>query len=336
MSEYQYYDFRAIDRPLTSSQRAVLGKISTRAEISSTSFTNFYTFGDFKGNPVALVERYFDAFLYLANWGTRELMFRVPLARAAAARVLRSYLSTRVRAAAWFRVRGTHVVVGFLSDEEEDSWESDGEGELASIVPVRSDLLIGGVRVLYLGWLLRVQAGEVADDVTEPEVPAGLARLSGGEAALVEFLRIDHHLIAAAVQRRGRLAKARTVGELLSIAKARTEEAERRAAQRAQREREKRAAAEAVTRARHLRALAAREADAWRDVACLVESRKPAAYDQAVVLLRDLREICDTTGRSSRFTSFVDELRQRHRAKVSLLKKLDGAVGSGAASASTT
>ena len=53
MSEYQYYDFRAIDRPLTSSQRANLGKISTRAEISSTSFTNFYTFGDFKGNPVA-------------------------------------------------------------------------------------------------------------------------------------------------------------------------------------------------------------------------------------------------------------------------------------------
>ena len=75
--------------------------------------------------------------------------------------------------------------------------------------------------MLYLGWLLRVQAGEVADDVTEPEVPAGLARLSGGEAAVVEFLRIDHYLIAAAVQRRGRPAKARTVGELLSIAKAR-------------------------------------------------------------------------------------------------------------------
>lgn len=24
------------------------------------------------------MERYFDAFLYLANWGTRHLMFRVP------------------------------------------------------------------------------------------------------------------------------------------------------------------------------------------------------------------------------------------------------------------
>ena len=104
MSEYQFYDFRAVDCPLTSSQRTELGKISTRAHISSTRFTNFYTFGDFKGNPVALVERYFDAFLYLANWGTRELMFRVPLGRAPSVRVLRSYLSTRVQAAAWFRV----------------------------------------------------------------------------------------------------------------------------------------------------------------------------------------------------------------------------------------
>jgi hypothetical protein len=292
-----------------------------------TRFTNFYTFGDFKGNPVALVERYFDAFLYLANWGTRELMFRVPLARAPAARVLRSYLSTRVQDSAWFRVRGAHVVVGFLSDDEEGDWESDGEGELASIVPVRSDLLVGGARVLYLGWLLRVQAGDVAEDMTEPEVPAGLTRLSGGEAALAEFLRIDDHLIAAAVQRsKGRQAKARTAGELLAIAKERREDAEQRVAQKAQREREKRAAAEAIVRARHLHALAAREADAWKEVEGLVESRKPAAYDQAVVLLQDLREICHSTGRASLFTGFVDDLRQRHRAKASLLKRLERAM----------
>jgi len=240
MSEYQFYDFRAVDRPLTSSQRMELGKISTRADISPTRFTNFYTFGDFKGNPVVLVERYFDAFLYLANWGTRELMFRVPLGRAPSARVLRSYLSTRVQAAAWFRVRGPHVVVGFRSDREGEDWDSHEEGELASIVPVRSDLLMGGVRVFYLGWLLRVQEGEVAENATEPDLPAELERLSGGEAALVDFLRIDHHLIAAAVQRRrGRPAKARTAGELLSIANTRREEVEQRAAQKAQRDRER-------------------------------------------------------------------------------------------------
>ncbi len=122
MSEYQYYDFRAIDRPLSSAQRAALREISTRAEISSTRFTNFYTFGDFKGNPVSLVERYFDAFLSLANWGTRELMFRVPVGRAPATRIFRSYLSTRLQTSAWFRVRGSHVILGFLSDDEEGGY----------------------------------------------------------------------------------------------------------------------------------------------------------------------------------------------------------------------
>ena len=42
MSEYQYYEFRAIDRPLTSRQMGELRKLSTRAEITPISFTNEY------------------------------------------------------------------------------------------------------------------------------------------------------------------------------------------------------------------------------------------------------------------------------------------------------
>jgi hypothetical protein len=78
MSEYQYYEFLALDRPLTEKQRAELRSISTRAEITATRFVNEYQWGDLKGDPRAMVERYFDAFLYLANWGTRRLMFRLP------------------------------------------------------------------------------------------------------------------------------------------------------------------------------------------------------------------------------------------------------------------
>jgi hypothetical protein len=66
VSEYQYYDFRALDRPLTQRQQSALRTLSSRAEITSTSFTNSYDFGDFRGEPLQLMERYFDAFLYLA------------------------------------------------------------------------------------------------------------------------------------------------------------------------------------------------------------------------------------------------------------------------------
>ncbi len=62
MSEYQYYEFRAIDRPLTSREMSDLRAISSRADITPTSFVNTYNFGDFRGNPEALMEKYFDAF----------------------------------------------------------------------------------------------------------------------------------------------------------------------------------------------------------------------------------------------------------------------------------
>ncbi len=54
MSEYQYYDFRAIDRPLTKKEMAALRSISTRAAITTTSFTNHYEWGDLKANPSKL------------------------------------------------------------------------------------------------------------------------------------------------------------------------------------------------------------------------------------------------------------------------------------------
>src|SRR6266496_6769101 len=78
MSEYQYYEFLALDQPLTARQRAELRAISTRAEITATRFVNEYQWGDLKGDPRQMLEQYFDAFLYLANWGTRQLMFRLP------------------------------------------------------------------------------------------------------------------------------------------------------------------------------------------------------------------------------------------------------------------
>ena len=74
MSEYQYYEFRAVDRPLSEGELRKLHALSTRAEITSTSFTNSYNFGDFKGNPDTLMEKCFDAFVYLANWGSRRFM----------------------------------------------------------------------------------------------------------------------------------------------------------------------------------------------------------------------------------------------------------------------
>ena len=78
MSEYQYYEFQTVDPPLGEADRKALRALSSRARITTTSFTNHYEWGDFKGDPRQLVERWFDLHLYLANWGTRRLIVRLP------------------------------------------------------------------------------------------------------------------------------------------------------------------------------------------------------------------------------------------------------------------
>ena len=50
MSEYQFYHFLAIDRPLTAKQMAVLRTFSTRARITPSTFVNDYSWGNFRGN----------------------------------------------------------------------------------------------------------------------------------------------------------------------------------------------------------------------------------------------------------------------------------------------
>lgn len=81
MSEFQYYEFVAIDSPLSLATQKKLRTITSRATITATRLVNTYEWGDFKGDTHALVTQHFDAFLYYANWGTRHLMLRVPLTK---------------------------------------------------------------------------------------------------------------------------------------------------------------------------------------------------------------------------------------------------------------
>ncbi len=196
MSEYQYYEFQAVDRPLSDKQMAELRRYSSRAQITPSSFVTVYHYGDFRGDPDKLVGKYFDAFLYLANWGTRWFMLRVPKKRLdptmARPYSAGEYLSSRQR--------GDHLVLSFRSEDEEGGGWAEGEGWLASLMPIRAALMRGDHRALYLGWLLAAQAKEVDDNALEPAVPPGLGELDGPLARLAEFLRIDTDLIAAAAK----------------------------------------------------------------------------------------------------------------------------------------
>ncbi len=198
MSEYQYYEFQAIDRPLTEADRAALRALSTRARITTTSFTNHYEWGDFKGDPRQLMDRWFDLHLYLTNWGTRRLMMRLPKRL-----VERGRLDPFLREVDWVTLRETdeHLIVDICRDEVEEGygdWD-DGSGWLGGLAPLRADVLAGDLRLFYLLWLAALEEGALEPDEAEPL--AGLGPLTGALEAAADFFAIDRDLVAVAAER---------------------------------------------------------------------------------------------------------------------------------------
>jgi hypothetical protein len=196
MSEYQYFEFQTIDRPLNKKEMAELRTYSTRARITPTSFINDYSWGDFKGDADVWMDKYFDVFLYLANWGTHILKLRLP-EKLMNARTARLYT---VGEHASVRVRNGNLIFTFHSENEDVDDSVESEGLLASLISVRSELARGDLRALYLGWLLCAQNGELDPDSPSPPVPSGLTKLSASLTSLVEFLRIDRAVIRASTK----------------------------------------------------------------------------------------------------------------------------------------
>ncbi|MFD1536907.1 hypothetical protein [Nonomuraea guangzhouensis] len=204
MSEYQYYEFLAIDRPLDEQQQAQVCALSTRAHITASSFTNEYHWGDFRGDPVQLMEHFYDAHLYLANWGTHRVMLRLP----------KSLLSPKIaeqycvdeQVTAW--TSGKNLILDLTSEAEEEFWEEDVERSLSAIIGVRAELAAGDLRPLYLAWLSAYGAWERDEDAfeydeedeLEPPVPPGLGSLTASQRALADFLRLDADLLAVAAE----------------------------------------------------------------------------------------------------------------------------------------
>lgn len=195
MSEYQYYEFAAVDRPLTRNEMAELRAVSTRATITPNSFTNEYDWGDLKADPADWMHRYFDAFVYSANWFTCQLSLRLPRAV-----LCHGELEAFTGSAALSVLSSdSNWIISWMQEDSQDDERfaaNDGEGWMRRLLPLRDELMRGDVRPLYLGWLAGIDSWP--DDMLEPEPPDGLAELSPAQQALAEFLDISPDLLEAA------------------------------------------------------------------------------------------------------------------------------------------
>ena len=204
MSEYQYYEFLAVDHPLDERQLAEVRALSTRATVTATRFVNEYHWGDFRGDPARLMELYYDAHLYLANWGTRRVMLRLPRSMLDVDVAEQYCLNEQV--AAW--ISGEDLVLDLVSEDEADEFVDDAGGSLAAIAGVRAEIAAGDLRALYVAWLAGFGTWErdehtfapEVDEELEPPVPAGLRTRTAAQQALADFLRLDGDLLDVAAR----------------------------------------------------------------------------------------------------------------------------------------
>jgi len=197
MSEYQYYEFLAIDRPLTADEMAALRAISTRARISTVSFTNEYHWGDLKASPEDLMKRFFDAHVYVTNWMTAIFMVRLPIE----ALPKETAKALAVPYTLDFKATPTHWIIAWHLEESKNYDRfgmEDGRGWMARLAPVRDELLRGDIRSLYIGWMAALSREITDDDELEPIAVNGLGQLTSAQKALGEFLEVDQDLLIGA------------------------------------------------------------------------------------------------------------------------------------------
>ena len=84
------------------------------------------------------MERYFDLFLYLTNWGTRHFSMRLPKRLVDADDLERFFVDDDV---ATLRMAGENLIVDIFREEVEyEEWD-DGNGWLAALASLRADVL---------------------------------------------------------------------------------------------------------------------------------------------------------------------------------------------------
>jgi hypothetical protein len=216
MSEYQYYEFQAIDRPLTEEEQRAVAQLSSRVDPHPRRAVFTYNFSDFPGRAEEILAKYYDAMLYLANWGSRRLMFRFPAAFVDLEQVRQYNVVTVDYPAGTLTVytEGAYAVLDIQLDEEEGFDWVEGEGWLDSLVGLRDAVLRRDYRLLYLAWLKGLTLEDADEEALEPPVPPGLGTLTLALESFVDLFGIDEDLIQVAAERSGDLTKTESDDEL--------------------------------------------------------------------------------------------------------------------------
>jgi len=209
MSEHQYYEWQRLESPLTFAEQNAVDALSSHIEVSSMQASVSYHWGDFKHNPIQVLAKHFDSYLYFANWGSYDLAFSFPKGMIDAD-ALESYFDE------------DHVNIKTVEDKlilkfekrDDDGYGGDysEQNYLSTLSRLRDDIIQGDYRVLYIAWLNAMAERsywyeEDEDDPEnfyqdpEPPIPAGLNELTLPLQIFMDAFEVAPFLVSAAAER---------------------------------------------------------------------------------------------------------------------------------------
>lgn len=146
MSEYQYYEFCSISKPLTREARMEMASLSSRAQVSTHGASYVYNYGDFKGNPKQLLLKHFDVFFYISNFGGIRLLFKY-LADEINIVQMKKYCIKDVIST---KTQKENVLLDIDINLEEGFGWVEGEGMLVDLLPLYDEIKTGNYQFLKL------------------------------------------------------------------------------------------------------------------------------------------------------------------------------------------
>ncbi len=202
MSEYQFYEFKSIDKPLTQAEKKTISGWSSRTQATSSGAIFTYHYSDFPNDELKVVEKYFDAMFYISNWGKRRLIFKISN-EFVDKKKIKLYCIEGLEV---YDYKEFILIDIWLEDEEGGCDWIEGDGMLASFIPLRDDIISGDYRCLYLIWL-KVSTEDVANgfdnidaESTEPDLPSGMNELTGSLLEFIDVFCINKDTIEASAK----------------------------------------------------------------------------------------------------------------------------------------
>lgn len=211
MSEYQCYQWKKVGQRLSSKERKEVSNLSSHITVTGSSAEVSYHYGDFKHDPQDVLLGYFDIFLYEADWGEQQVIFRLD-----SIDVDQELLSLFMVGESLSVTQSEgDVLIEVWLDENWidpscsycDQNEFEGSRYLDSFAAIYEEIQEGDYRGLFLLWLKCCELDFEETHVVN--LPKGLMKLKEEHQVVAEFVGVDQRLIEQAAKRSQPLPHAR-------------------------------------------------------------------------------------------------------------------------------